>query len=66
MFQEEEDGSGIIFAEEHSAISHRSRKSSKSFEVSSSDEVFPFKILYIAMEFCSGISLRAFIDERFN
>lgn len=32
----------------------------------SSEGLFPFKILYIAMEFCSGINLRLYINEHFH
>lgn len=29
-------------------------------------DIFPYKILYIAMELCNGINLREFINSHFD
>ena len=46
--------------------SYSGRHSSHSSSMMKGFDVFPFKILYIAMELCNGITLREFINTRFD
>ena len=45
--------------DDHSGINRLNHKSSEVLE-------FPFKILYVVMEFCSGMNLKDFIQTKFN
>lgn len=73
MFEDADEDDGIVFEDEEmsvsegSSIGHAAQGENDS-ESSLMEGIrgFPFKILYIAMELCTGINLREFINQRFD